>query len=124
MKTINESKKASGKQTARRGLKIAASADKDQPPSTGHNSSARKELLKKYVTFVAKKNAEMVTLRDHIKQELMSAKDDGFSKTAIRKAARYLALSPEQRQAQDEVQDQTDQATELCRDLPLFQRVA
>lgn len=89
--------------------------------NAGHNSKSRDELTKKYVTFVAERNAKIKKIRDEIKEEMVSAKDDGCDATAIRKAAKYLTLDADQRAAKDEEAVEVDRITALCKDLPLFQ---
>lgn len=90
----------------------------------GHNSRGKDEQTKKYVTFVAERESKIKSLRNEIKEEMVSAREDGCPVKAIRRTAKYLAMSEDKRVIVDEEQVETDRITELCRDLPLFAQAA
>jgi uncharacterized protein (UPF0335 family) len=87
----------------------------------GSNSD---ELIKKYVQNVARWKNEISEISGKIKDELNSAKQDGFLKTSIHNAVKNLRMSEDQRQARDEIDSETQRITELCADLPLFSMAA
>jgi len=87
----------------------------------GHNSD---ELMKKYVksiTQLERQKAEIVT---KIKEEKRSAKEDGFTVTAIAGAIKDLMRTQEQRDARDNIETERQRIFNLCVDLPLFKAAA
>ena len=94
----------------------------DKPlPAQGHNSD---QLLKDYVSQLAKKEAAIEGIRGEIKDILSNAKNDGFLKTSLRNTVKKLRMSEEQRQAKSEVDKATEEYTALCKDLPLWAHAA
>jgi uncharacterized protein (UPF0335 family) len=93
---------------------------KPKEPTIGDNLPIDTKLLQEHVVYIAKKMDEQDQISGKMKDRLRAAKDDGFSKMAIRKAAKLLRMTEEQRQAKKEVETQTEYYTDLCADLPLF----
>jgi len=87
------------------------------PASAGHNMD---KLKVDYVRDFANLEKQIIEIRGQQKDMLNDAKSDGILKTAIRGAAKNLFKTDEQKQAQKEVDDETDYITALCKDLPLF----
>lgn len=90
----------------------------------GHNSKAQQDLIQKYVTNIAKWVGDKRAIDEKIREELASAKEDGLSKMAIRATVKEMLMSSEQRAARDEVDAERQRYTELCADLPLWNRAA
>lgn len=90
----------------------------------GHNSKARDEQMQKYVQFVAKKLREKKIIDDQIKEEMVSAKEDGCDIDAIKWTAKYLNKDTEGRAILDSKQVERERTTKLCEDLPLFNKAA
>lgn len=87
----------------------------------GHNSE---QLLKGYVEKMVRLEDEMTDLRGAQKDLLNDAKDNGFLKTAIKKAIKQLRKTDEQRQADNEVKKATEDYIKICSGLPLFEAVS
>lgn len=88
---------------------------------TGSNSDeALKGFVERFAQIQIKKQKLIRPLIDDEKLTLTEAKGAGFSKMAIRQAVKEMLMTPEQRDAHNEVDEQRRKITELCRDLPLF----
>lgn len=96
-------------------------ADAVQEAAMGHNAPPLDDkLLKEHVQKVAKLQNSMEALNGKIKEELRTAKDNGFKKMSIRAAVKELRMTAEQRQSREEIDAETKRITRLCADLPLF----
>jgi len=93
---------------------------KAQPANLGHNLNANKEQLRKGIEYIAKKMNAIEALRGDIKAKKSELKDSGFSKIATSRALKFLRMTDEQRQSEEEIREQTDMITEQCADLPLW----
>ncbi len=87
----------------------------------GHNSD---ELLKKYVISIASLERKKAEIVSQIKEEKMSAKEDGLLVTAIAGAVKDLMKTQEQRDARSSVEVERERIFNLCCDLPLFKAAA
>lgn len=94
-------------------------ADAVQANAMGHNSITD-ETRRSHLEYIAKKMIAIQGINGDIKDRLRKAKDDGMKKMSLRKAAKMLMMSEEQRQAQEEVKHEADILYDLGADMPLF----
>lgn len=90
------------------------------PAVVGHN---RVELENGYTLSVAEKMKQIADIREEIKDILSEAKNDGFDKTPIRKAAALILKSDERRIHEDLMHEEAKRVFEQIKSegkLPLF----
>lgn len=97
--------------------KSGADAVQENAMGIGHNST---KDIAEYVNQVAGLMRQQQEIGGEIKDILARAKDSDLSKMGIRKAAKELLASEEQRQARLAVERARDEYLEACKEEGLF----
>lgn len=80
-----------------------------------------KPLLHDYIKAIEIQNARIADAKDEVKDILERAKENGFSKMALREVVRDRARSDKEKAAKKSVELEVKRYTEMCSDLPLWE---